>query len=99
MRAVMKSLLALALAAPAVFCAQASFASTAANTAIVNKAVLSYNGGLTAESSVTVKVDLVPALPNVTITRGDAVYQGTDTPGIANTVTITASANGPPPTR
>lgn len=91
----MKSLLALALAAPAVLCAQASFASTAANTAIVNRAVLSYNGGLTAESSVTVKVDLVPALPNVTITRGDAAYQGPDTPGIADTVTITSSANGP----
>jgi len=95
MRAVMKSLLALALAVPAVLCAQASFASTAANTAIVNRAVLSYNGGLTAESSVTVKVDLVPALPNVTITRGEAAYQGPDTPAIPNTVTITSSANGP----
>ncbi|MBU5612067.1 hypothetical protein [Geomonas azotofigens] len=95
MRAVMKSLLALVLAAPAVLCAQIASASTAANTAIVNRAVLSYNGGLTAESSVTVKVDLVPSTPNVTITRGDASYQGPDTPGIANTVTITSSANGP----
>ncbi len=95
LRTATKSLLALALAAPAVLCAQVSFASTAANTAIVNRAVLSYNGGLTAESSVTVKVDLVPALPNVTITRGDAAYQGPDTPGIADTVTITSSANGP----
>lgn len=90
-----KALLAIALATPAVLCAQAAFASTAANTAIVNKAVLTYNGGLTAESSVTVKVDLVPALPNVTITRGDAGYQGPDTPAIPNTVTITSSANGP----
>jgi hypothetical protein len=91
----MKALLALLLAAPVVMSAQDSFANTAANTAIVNKAVLTYNGGLTAESSVTVKVDLVPALPNVTITRGDAVYQGVDTPAITDTVTITSSANGP----
>ena len=91
----MKALLALLVAAPVVMSAKASFANTAANTAIVNKAVLTYNGGLTAESSVTVKVDLVPALPNVTITRGDAVFQGTDTPAITDTVTITSSANGP----
>jgi hypothetical protein len=95
MNTFMKPLLALALATPVLLSAQASFANTAANTAIVNKAVLTYNGGLTAESSVTVKVDLVPALPNVTITRGDAIYQGADTPPITNTVTITSSANGP----
>jgi hypothetical protein len=95
MNTFMKPLLALLAAAPVVLSAQASFANTAANTAIVNKAVLTYNGGLTAESSVTVKVDLVPATPNVTITRGDAVYQGVDTPAITNTVTITSSANGP----
>jgi hypothetical protein len=95
MNTFMKPLLALAAAAPIFLSAQASYANTAANTAIVNKAVLTYNGGLTAESSVTVKVDLVPALPNVTITRGDAVYQGVDTPAITNTVTITSSANGP----
>jgi hypothetical protein len=91
----MKWLLAIALAAPAVLCAQASLANTAANTAIVNRAVLTYNGGLSAESSVTVRVDLVPALPNVAITRGEAAYQGPDTPGIANTVSVTSSANGP----
>lgn len=90
-----KTSLALALAVTALSCAQTASASTAANTAIVNKAVLTYNGGLTAESSVTVKVDLVPALPNVTITRGEAAYQGPDTPAIPNTVTITSSANGP----
>ena len=95
MNTFMKPLLALVIAAPVLMSAQASFANTAANTAIVNKAVLTYNGGLTAESSVTVKVDLVPATPNVTITRGDAVYQGPDTPAITNTVTITSSANGP----
>jgi len=85
----------MAIAVPVVMSAKASFANTAANTAIVNKAVLTYNGGLTAESSVIVKVDLVPALPNVTITRGDAVYQGVDTPAITDTVTVTSSANGP----
>ena len=95
MKSVIKGLLALLTAAPVLLSAQASFANTAANTAIVNKAVLTYNGGLTAESSVTVKVDLVPALPNVTITRGDAVYQGVDTPVITDTVTVTSSANGP----
>ena len=95
MNTFMKPLLALLVAAPLVLSAQASFANTAANTAIVNKAVLTYNNGLSAESSVTVKVDLVPALPNVTINRGDAVYQGPDTPAITDTVTITSSANGP----
>jgi len=95
MKSVMRALLALLVAAPVLLSAKGSFANTAANTAIVNKAVLTYNGGLSAESSVTVRVDLVPALPNVTITRGDAVYQGADTPAITDTVTITASANGP----
>lgn len=91
----MKWLLAFALAAQAVLCAQTCLANTAANTAIVNRAVLTYNGGLSAESSVTVKVDLVPALPNVAIARGEAAYQGPDTPGIPNTVSVTSSANGP----
>lgn len=95
MKFLAKTSLALALAVTALSCAQTAGASTAANTAIVNKAVLTYNDGLTAESSVTVKVDLVPALPNVTITRGEAAYQGADTPAIPNTVTITSAANGP----
>ena len=95
MKFLAKTSLALALAVTALSCAQTAGASTAANTAIVNKAVLTYNNGLTAESSVTVKVDLVPALPNVTITRGEAAYQGVDTPPIPNTVTITSAANGP----
>lgn len=94
MKTFMKPLLALLIAAPVAMSATASFASTAANTAIVNKAILTYTGG-TAESSVIVKVDLVPALPNVTITRGDAIYTGTDSPIIPNTVTITSGANGP----
>jgi len=95
MKTVLKSILALLVAVPVLMSAQASFANTAANTAIVNKAVLTYNGGLTAESSVIVKVDLVPALPNVTITSGESVYQGVDTLTITDTVTITSSANGP----
>jgi len=95
MKFFVKTSLALALAVTALSCAQTAGAGTAANTAIVNKAVLTYNDGLSAESSVTVKVDLVPALPNVTITRGDAAYQGADTPAMPNTVTITSSANGP----
>lgn len=95
MKTVLKSVLALLVAVPVLMSTEASFANTAANTAIVNKAVLTYNGGLTAESSVIVKVDLVPALPNVTISNGEAVYQGVDTPAITSTVTITSSANGP----
>lgn len=95
MKTVLKSVLALLVAVPVLMSTQASFANTAANTAIVNRAVLTYNGGLTAESSVIVKVDLVPAQPNVTISSGVGVYQGVDTPLITNTVTITSSANGP----
>jgi hypothetical protein len=94
MKSFMKPLLALLVAAPVAMSVTTSFASTAANTAIINKAVLSYNGG-TAESSVIVKVDLVPAAPNISITRGDAVYSGADTPTLPNTVTITSAANGP----
>ena len=40
MNTFMKPLLALVIAAPVIMSAQASFANTAANTAIVNKAVL-----------------------------------------------------------
>jgi hypothetical protein len=95
MKHLLKTVLTLIIAMPVTITATAAFASTAANTAIVNKAVLTYNGGLTAESQVTVRVDLVPSLPNVTINRGDAVYTSADTPAITNTVTITSSANGP----
>ena len=38
---------------------------------------------------------LVPATPNVTISRGDAIYTGINTPTMPNTVTIITTANGP----
>lgn len=95
MKQMFKLLLALMIAVPVALSATTAFANTAANTAIVNKAVLTYNGGLKAESVVTVSVNLVPALPNVSITRGDAIYTAVDTPGMFNTVTITATTNGP----
>lgn len=85
----------LLLAAVATLTATAAFANTAANTEIVNRAQLSYNGDKKAESSVIVTVGLVPATPNVEITRADAAYTGVNTPAVTNTVTITSTANGP----
>lgn len=95
MKTMFKILLALMIAVPVVMSAKASFANTAANTEIVNRARLSYNGGLTAESSVTVTVGLIPSTPNLQITRADSAYTGINTPSVTNTVTITATANGP----
>jgi hypothetical protein len=82
------------LALPLLTPGQAS-ANTAANTAIVNKATLTYNGSQTASSSVTVTVNLVPSTPNVNITSGTAAYTGANTPTIPNSVVITSTANGP----
>ena len=83
------------IALPVAFSATASFASTAANTGIVNNAVLTYNGGLTATSQVTVQVLLVPTTPNVTINNATGFYLGVDTQTLSDTVTVTATANGP----
>lgn len=71
-----------------------AFANTAANTRIVNSAKLTYAGG-SAAASVVVSVALVPSTPNVTISYGNADYTAPNTPGIVDTVTITATANGP----
>jgi hypothetical protein len=90
-----QALLALGLALPLALSATASFANTAANTAIVNKAVLTYNGGLTAQSSVTVVVALVPSKPNATISPANGVYTSVDNQPLSNTVMVTATANGP----
>lgn len=95
MRNVLKTSLALLTALPVALSAIASHASTAANTAIVNNALLTYNGGLTAQSSVTVIVSLVPAQPNVTITSASGNYTGVNTMALSNTVTVTSTANGP----
>jgi hypothetical protein len=86
---------ALLVAAAVLLTGTAALANTAANTAIINTAKLTYNGGLTAESSVTVTVALVPSTPNVDITRADSAYTGVNTPAVTNTVTVTSTANGP----
>jgi len=72
-----------------------ALANTAANTAIVNKATLTYNGTQTASSSVTVTVNLVPATPNISITSGTAAYTAANTPSITDSVVITSTSNGP----
>lgn len=92
---ILKSVPALAVAAAIAFSASSALANTAANTEIVNRARLTYNGGLTAESSVSVTVGLIPSTPNLQITRADSAYTGVNTPAVTNTVTITATANGP----
>ncbi|GFO58510.1 hypothetical protein GMST_08350 [Geomonas silvestris] len=83
-------LAALGLATPS----GSAFANTAANTQIVNSAKLTYAGG-SAAATVVVSVALVPSTPNVNITYGNAAYTGPNTPAIATSVTITATANGP----
>ena len=74
--------------------AGSALANTAANTQIVNQAKLTFNGG-SASASVSVTVSLVPSTPNVSITYGNAAYTAPNTPTITDTVTITATANGP----
>jgi len=95
MNNVLKTVPALAIAAALVLSASAALANTAANTEIVNRARLTYNGGLTAESSVSVTVGLIPSTPNLQITRADSAYTGVNTPSVTNTVTVTSTANGP----
>lgn len=74
--------------------AGSAMANVAANTAIVNTARLSFDGG-SANASVTVTVALVPAQPNVTITNATGAYTAPDTPSLTNSVQITSTANGP----
>jgi hypothetical protein len=82
--------LSLALAASA----GSALANLAANTAIINTARLTFDGG-SANASVTVTVSLVPAQPNVTITDANSAYTAVNTPALTNSVRITATANGP----
>ncbi len=94
MRILLKSLSALCAVAILCLSAQTASANTAANTEIRNRARLTYSGG-SAESTSIVTVALIPATPNVQIDRNDAIYTGVNTPTMINTVTITATANGP----
>jgi hypothetical protein len=71
-----------------------AFANVAANTQIVNSAKLTYAGG-SAAASVVVSVALVPSTPNVSINPGSTAYTAPNTPLIGDSVTITATANGP----
>lgn len=78
------------------FSAGSAFANTAAYTQIINSAKLTYTGGSAVAPQVVVTVDLVPSTPNVTIAAGPKVpYLGTNSPKIVDTVTVTATANGP----
>lgn len=94
MKKIFRTVPALAIAATIALSAASALANTAANTDIVNRARLSYNGTLSAESIITVKVGLIPATPNVQIGRADAAYVAPNSPSKTNTVTITSTANG-----
>ena len=95
MNRIKASALMLALSLSALACtAGSALANVAANTQIVNSAKLTYAGG-TASATVVVTVALVPSTPNVSITYGNAAYTAPNTPAIVDTVTITATANGP----
>jgi hypothetical protein len=84
----------LSLLAAVAFPAGSAWANTAAGVSITNNATLTYNGGVTATSSVSVTVALKPSNPNITISGGSNAYTGANTPGILQTVVITATANG-----
>lgn len=71
-----------------------ALANTAANTAIVNNAQLTFDGG-SASATVTVSVSLVPSLPNVIITDTNGAYTAPNTPALTDSVIITSTANGP----
>jgi uncharacterized repeat protein (TIGR01451 family) len=74
--------------------AGSALANTAANTEINNKASLFFTGG-SATASVTVRVSLVPSLPNVSITDANGAYTAPDSPSLTDSVIITSTANGP----
>jgi uncharacterized repeat protein (TIGR01451 family) len=74
------------------------WANMAANAQIVNQVTISYYSGsvaMTATSSITITVSLVPSAP-IVLKGADQTtqYTGVDTP-LNNTFTITATANGP----
>jgi hypothetical protein len=76
--------------------AASAWGATAANTQIYNNAILTYNGGLTANASVTVSVALVPAKPTLVLgNNGTPGYTGVNTPTLTDTLTMTSNANGP----
>ena len=78
--------------------AGSALASVAANTQIINNASLTFDDGTgiqTVSASVTVTVDLVAALPNLSTPPDDStVYVGPNTP-LTFDYTITAGSNGP----
>ncbi len=80
------------------FSAGSVLAGTAANTQIINNASLSFDDGTgvqTITASVTVTVDLVAAVPNLSAPPDDStIYVGPDTP-LTFDYTITAGSNGP----
>jgi hypothetical protein len=90
----MKTALTLLFAFVMAFSASTALANTAANTAIVNNARLTYTGG-SATATVTVTVSLVPSTPNVTITNASGAYTAPDTPALTDSVIVTSTANGP----
>lgn len=94
MKNIFKTCLTLMVAAGIALSATSALANTAANTAIVNSARLTYTGG-SASATVTVTVNLVPSTPNVTITNANGAYTATDTPALTDSVIITSTANGP----
>ncbi|MCM0080467.1 hypothetical protein L4X63_02580 [Geomonas sp. Red32] len=85
------SLLALALVTAA---SSNAWASTAANTQIVNTATLTFNGGKK-DASVTVGVNLVAAAPTLVLNNGTGSYITTDNQALTDSLVLTSNANGP----
>jgi hypothetical protein len=73
-------------------------ANMAANTQIINAAHLSYNDGastVTADSSVTVTVSLVPLAPTIPTGTGDSGQYTASNTVLNNHFTVVAQSNGP----
>ncbi|GFO56517.1 hypothetical protein GMSM_35240 [Geomonas sp. Red276] len=93
MNKIRTSIALLALALVTAFGSNA-WASTAANTQIVNTATLTFNGGFKT-ASVTVAVNLVPAAPTLVLNNGTGTYTGPDAQVLTDSLVLTSNANGP----
>jgi hypothetical protein len=74
--------------------AGSAWANVAAGVQITNTATLTFDGGTVSSGPVIVTVSLLPAQPNVAITKAIAAYTAPHTPTLPNLVTITSQANG-----
>jgi hypothetical protein len=85
---------ALAGAAAVALSTSAVYASTAANTQIVNTATLTYTGG-SKTATALVTVSLVPAQPTLFLNGNTGGYISANNPSLGDSLLLTSNANGP----